>query len=152
MDEKEPAGDHPAEKRISRYPPSFFLSAWLPWDGQKALPSRCLGRPRCRSTPAPAFRPPSLAAGETKCNARLPLPEEKRISFACCCCCCCNGSIEASDRDTNHEIDGFSDSPHVFVHGRFGGRVGGIRTREDPMEGFEKKVRDRFSFFSLCLN
>lgn len=81
MDEKEPAGDHPAEKRISRYPPSFFLSAWLSWDGQKALPSRCLGRPRCRSTPAPAFRPPSLAAGETKCNARLPRRSPKKKGF-----------------------------------------------------------------------
>lgn len=57
---KEPAGDLLAEKRISRYS-DVLLVCW--WDGQKAWPSRCLGRPRCRSTPPP------FVAGEAKCIA-----------------------------------------------------------------------------------
>lgn len=57
---KEPAGDLSAEKRISRYP-DVLLVCW--WDEQKAWPSRCLGRSRCRSTPPP------FVAGETKCIA-----------------------------------------------------------------------------------
>lgn len=56
------------------------------WDGQKALPSRCLGRPRCRSTPAPALRllPRLRQVKRNVTRNAAPLLRRKK-DFACCC-------------------------------------------------------------------
>lgn len=119
------------------------------WDGQKALPSRCLGRPRCRSTPAPALRllPRLRQVKRNVTRNAAPLLRRKK-DFACCCNARSRRAIEPAD--TNHEIDGFHSPLRVFVHGRLGerGRVGGMDTR-----GFDGRIRggSSWSFFLFKL-
>lgn len=93
--------------------------------------------------------PPSFAAGETKCNAKRRAAPPKKKGFRPSVVVTLDRG-ERSNRDTNHEIDGFHSPLRVFVHGRLGerGRVGGMDTR-----GFDGRIRggSSWSFFLFKL-